>query len=257
MMVYHHTDMTQGVLISKIERSVSLVDQVIDQIEKLVLEGELSAGEKLPSERLLGERLGVSRTVLREALSALSARGLVQGIVGGGYVVATPNSGVVSSSLSIFLRAGKTELDYSKVHEVRKMLEVEIAGLAATRRSIDHVQQLEFAQTKLRKALNPLDAEAFSDADVEFHVILAQAAENPLMVLLIESVTDVMRDVRRIGGSVPGARRNAIRFHDSILCAVRQGDPNAARSAMAEHLDHSFITMSKALKQSKPEEKIK
>lgn len=232
------------------------MDRVIEQIETLVLEGELASGEKLPSERLLGERLGVSRTVLREALSGLSARGLVQAVPGGGYLVATPDSGVVSSSLSIFLRAGKTELDYSKVHEVRKMLEVEIAGLAASRRSDDHVQLLEKAQKKLRKALSPLDPDAFSDADVEFHVILAQAAQNPLMVLLIESVTDVMRDVRRIGGSVPGARRNAIRYHDSILGAVRDSDPAAARKAMAEHLDHSFITMSKALKQSKPEEKI-
>ena len=235
----------------RLEKSDTLVDRVVAQIQSLIVDGEWPAGHRLPAERQLGEDLGVSRTVIRESLSALSAKGLIEPILGGGFVVTTPISSDLIPGLTLFLREGKPHLDYMKVHEVRQLLEVEIAGLAAERRNEADLANLEQPLAQMRSLSNPFDVEAFAAADVEFHMQLARAAHNPLLWLLMETVADIMREVRHIGSLVPGLPSREIHHHRAILKAVRSGDPSAAREAMRRHLTESFATMSKAMKQLK------
>jgi GntR family transcriptional repressor for pyruvate dehydrogenase complex len=235
----------------RLEKSETLVERVVGQIQSRILDGGWPEGHRLPSERQLGEDLGVSRTVVRESLSALSAKGLIEPSLGGGFLVTTPISSDLIPSLTLFLRAGKPHLDYLKVDEVRQLLEVEIAALAAVRRNESDLESLENSLNQMKALASPFDVEAFAGADVEFHMLLARAAHNPLLWLLMEAVADIMRDVRRIGSRVPGQPARAIHHHRAILKAVKLGDPSTAREAMRRHLMESYSTMIKAMKQLK------
>lgn len=243
--------MSEPKQLHRLEKSETLVERVVSQIQRLIVDGEWASGHRLSSERQLGEDLGVSRTVIRESLSALSAKGLIEPILGGGFVVATPISSDLIPSLTLFLREGKPHLDYIKVHEARQLLEVEIAGLAAERRSDADIASLEKSLDLMRSLSSPFDVQAFSAADVEFHMLLARSTHNPLLWLMMETVSDIMSDVRRIGSLVPGLPTRAIHHHRAILKEVKFGDPSAAREAMRRHLTESFATMSKAMKQLK------
>jgi GntR family transcriptional repressor for pyruvate dehydrogenase complex len=234
--------------LKRLEKGDTLVERVVTQIQDLVLSGELCTGHRLPAERQLGESLGVSRTVIREALSALAAKGLIESSLGGGFTVATPTSGDVIPSLTLFLRAGKPHLDYSKVHEVRQLLEIEIAGLAAARRNESDLADLASCLAKMEKMDESFDTESFVEADVSFHMLLARAAHNPLLWLLMETVADIMRDVRRIGSQVPGSPARAFRHHTAIFRAVKGADSDKARDKMRIHLGESYKTMTQAMK---------
>ena len=235
-------------MLHRLDKGETLVEKVVAQIQNLILSGELAPGHRLPAERHLGERLGVSRTVIRESLSALIAKGFLEAHAGGGFIVATPTSGDLMPSLTLFLRAGRPHLDYSKVHEVRQLLEVEIAGLAAERRNETDLLELGASLKRMKALPEPPDVESFADADVEFHMLLARCAHNPLLWLLMETVADIMRDVRRIGSRVPGQANRAYRHHRAIYRAVALGDSDEARKAMRVHLTESYTTVSRAMK---------
>src|SRR5205814_1558428 len=118
----------------RVTREPRLSDKVAHLLLETIHAHGLQPGERLPSERELGEQFGVSRTVIREAVRALAAKGVIDVRTGSGLRVAAVDRSTVSESMSLFLRGSKT-LDYPKVHEVRAMLEVEVAGLAAVRAS--------------------------------------------------------------------------------------------------------------------------
>ena len=113
----------------------TLVHQVIHALEAKIHEGSLSTGDRLPSERILGEQLGVSRTVVRGVMADMVARGLLAPRLGGGYMVCLPTAESLSSSITYMLRGSQKGLTYVHIHAVRCALEVEIAGLAAQNRT--------------------------------------------------------------------------------------------------------------------------
>src|SRR3954464_7521810 len=118
-------------LFGTVNRERRLSDKVADMMLETILSDRLKVGDRLPSERELGEQFGVSRTVVREAVRALVTKGVIDVRSGSGLRVAAVDANAVSESMSLFLRGGT--LDFEKVHEVRTLLEVHIAGLAADR----------------------------------------------------------------------------------------------------------------------------
>src|SRR4029434_1284654 len=116
-------------------REATLANRVTKEIEGLIIDGRIEMGRRLPSERDLADQFGVSRTVVREAVRGLVAKGLLEVRPGSGTIVRSPTCGAVTQSLTLFLLAGQSdlELDYTNVHEIRRVLEIEIAGLAAER----------------------------------------------------------------------------------------------------------------------------
>src|SRR5256885_15630501 len=118
-------------LFDQVTREPRLSDKVAEMMLETILSRRLAVGDRLPSERELGEQFGVSRTVVREAVRALVAKGVIEVRSGSGLRVAAVDATAVTESMSLFLR-GRT-LDFEKVHEVRALLEVHIAGLAADR----------------------------------------------------------------------------------------------------------------------------
>lgn len=236
----HASDLFQA-----IERGSTLANRVTRQMEHLIVEGHLKPGDRLPAERELAQQFGVSRTVVREAVRALVAKGLLEVRPGSGTVVSSPTRDAVTQSMSLLLRTAQLEIDYDKVHEIRRILEVEIAALAAQRRT---PQDLERMEEILREASEIKgDRNCFAECDVAFHAALARATHNELFSVLLDSVVDIMLKVREMGFSVPGTPARAFGYHQAILEQIKAGDPDRARQAMREHLIESEDTMRRAL----------
>ncbi|HXG48107.1 MAG TPA: FadR/GntR family transcriptional regulator [Methylomirabilota bacterium] len=228
-----------------VARAETLASKVTAQIEALITGNQLAPGSRLPAERELALQFGVSRTVIREAVRALMARGLLEVKSGSGTVVRVPSAEAVTKSMTLFLRAGQTELDHAKVMEVRRLLEVEIAGLAAERRTeedLDTLRRIVEDQVGIRE-----DRDRFVSWDVSFHAALAAATHNKLFPLLLDSVVATLRQVRELGFDLPTTPGNAIKFHRAILHQVEARSRTGARRAMAAHLEEAENTICRAL----------
>lgn len=217
-----------------VQREPTLASQVTLQLEDLIVAQHLQPGDRLPSERELAKQFGVSRTVIREAMRALAAKNLVEVQSGSGTVLRSMTTENVSKSFSLLLRQGRPHVNYDKINEVRRLLEIEIAGLAAERRTQEDLG-------KLQEIVRDMDAmkrdrDSFARIDVAFHTALAAATHNELFVIMLESLSDVMLEVRLTGFETPWSSAHAIEYHYKIYEQVRDQNASAARQVMAEHL---------------------
>lgn len=135
--------------------------------------------------------------------------------------------------MSLFLRGGA--LEYDKVHEVRRMLETHIAGVAADRATEDDLRQLSEACTRMEDNLT--DVEAASRQDLEFHRAIARATHNELYLVLMDSIGQSLIDVRRENLGAGSSADKTIREHRRILERIVANDASGARAAMSTHLD--------------------
>ena len=218
-----------------VSRNLSLSDKVVEQLTEAILSRRLAPGERLPSERELGEKFQVSRTVIREAIRSLSARGLIRVTSGRGVEVNELGSGHVADSMRLLVR-GREGLDYSKVNEVRTALEVQTAGLAAERATPDDIQRLERLCDDHEQRLRDGDTAAAGEIDFQFHRELARASRNELLLGMLDSISDVLLEVRNQSMNLPHVGEDGLRAHRRILKVVKAGSPKAARAAMAQHL---------------------
>ncbi len=237
-------DPTQDDLFRAIPRETTLANQVREQLEKLIIDNRLQPGDRLPAERELARQFGVSRTVIREAVRSLMAKGLLEVRSGSGTMVRAPTAEAVSQSMALFLRAGHPELDYRKVLEVRSILEVEIAALAAERRTDEDIRRL---QELLDATPGATTREQYVNLDVGFHAALAQATHNEMFSLLLDSVVEIMRKLREMAFDIGSAPQRAARYHAAILEQVKQGNADGARQAMREHLVEAEDTILRAM----------
>ena len=217
-----------------IPRESSLSSRVEYQIENMIIQNHLQPGDHLPAERELARQFGVSRTVVREAVRALVAKSLLDVRPGSGTVVRVPTAQSLTQSIVMFLRGGQAELDYKKVLEVRRILEVEIAGLAAERRTAKDLQDLEEIIRAGSRVQN--DRYQFAKFDVAFHTALAYATQNRLFPLLLDSVAEIMIELRRMALDMAEAPARAYYGHRAIFGKVGESDSEGARQAMHAHL---------------------
>jgi GntR family transcriptional regulator, transcriptional repressor for pyruvate dehydrogenase complex len=219
-------------LFEEVQRDRRLSDKVADMMLETIVSRRLNVGDRLPSERELGEQFGVSRTVVREAVRALVAKGLIEVRSGSGLRVAAVNAATVSESMGLYLLGG--EFDFGQVHEVRRMLEVHIAAVAAERATKEDVHALEAACDRMADALD--NVERAAQLDVEFHRLIARATQNDLYLVLLDSIGKPQLEIRRsnIGA---GHGPETLKQHRAILAGIAAGDPEAASEAMAKHLD--------------------
>jgi GntR family transcriptional repressor for pyruvate dehydrogenase complex len=217
----------------KVIQTARLYEQIVLQIEELMQKGVLKAGDQLPAERELAQQFGVSRTAVREAVKALREKGLVEAYAGRGTFVTDGTSHAMKLSLDRMLRLGQSE-DSSFLVEVREILEPEIAALAAERSEAQHL-------TAMREALAVMDGarsdpDAFIEGDLDFHLALAEAAGNPLILSLIDSIVGLLREQRTKIFSVDGGPERGQYHHKRILEAIEHRDPQGARDVMRAHL---------------------
>lgn len=220
-----------------------LSDQVASQLLNMVKNNTIRPGEKLPSERELCELLGVSRTVVREGVRSLVAKGLLEVRRGGGTVVRSPDPALASEMMTMLLGAG-SNVAFTHVQEVRRLLEIEIAELASERRDDSDLDRME---TQLALMVqHGADPERWAEADVAFHAVIATATHNPLYPVLLSSIADMLIEVRRTGIRLPDTPAKAYQHHQNIFAAIKARDRVGARKAMQNHLRESEETFQKA-----------
>jgi GntR family transcriptional repressor for pyruvate dehydrogenase complex len=217
----------------KVVRPSRLYEQIVQQIEKSIREGRLKPGDQLPPERELAEEFGVSRTAVREAVKTLSEKGLVEAYSGRGTFVTSGRAPSMRNSLDSFMKSGDLQ-NSTYVAEMREILEPEFTALAATRIENQHLIMMREAVAIMdRNTRNP---DAYIEADLDFHLALAEAAGNPLVLSLLDSLVGVLRE-QRIGiFAVTGGPERGQVHHKLILEAIEQRSAAKARKAMRAHL---------------------
>jgi GntR family transcriptional repressor for pyruvate dehydrogenase complex len=232
-----------------------LVDRVVKEIQRVIMSGQLEPGMKLLPERELADELGVSRTVIREAVRILVAKGLLETKPGVGTIVRQVSSDQIVEPLSLLLRTQEEGISVEHLHQVRHMLEVEIAGLAALQATEDDITELTGILDKM-EAVRDIP-EAFVTVDADFHRGLATTTHNPLLIILLDSIRDLMREVRLLATRHPDLRQKVMPDHRKILKCVSAKDPVGARAAMEEHLEHARRFQEELLKADTQEKAAK
>jgi GntR family transcriptional repressor for pyruvate dehydrogenase complex len=231
--------MAGTVMFTRVAREPRLSEKVARQILEAIVQSPLRPGDPLPSERTLGEQFGVSRTVIREALHSLAGKGIVDMSQGRGLRVARVDSSAVRESMRLFMRS-RPALDYPRVHELRALLETEVAELAASRALEDDLTRLQGACEALVDVLD--DPKAASQTDFEFHRVLAQCTHNELFVVVLDAINEPLMEIRlETFETVAHRAETALQAHRLICKAVHSHSPEEARAAMQEHLDDVLI----------------
>ena len=217
----------------KIVRSSRLYEQIVQQVEESIRKGALKPGDQLPPERELAQQFGVSRTAVREAVKALREKGFVEAYPGRGTFITDGTSHAIRQSLDRMIKIGQPE-GSTFLAEVREILEPEIAALAATRAEEDDLAAMREAVGVMDNAKR--DSDAFIEADLDFHLALAEAAANPIILSLIDSIVGLLREQRLRIFQMEGGPERGQYHHKRILEAVERHDAVAAREAMKAHL---------------------
>jgi len=223
-----------GSAVYKLVRSSRLYEQIVQQIEESIVSGSLKPGDQLPAERELAQRFGVSRTAVREAVKALREKGLVEAYSGRGTFITDGTTQAVRQSLDLMVKIGQPE-GSTHLAEVRAILEPEIAALAATRIQDSELTTMREAVTVMDRAGQ--DPDAYIEADLDFHLALAEGAANPLILSLLDSIVGLLREQRLRIFQVPGGPERGQVHHKRILEAVERHDAEGARRAMRAHLE--------------------
>ena len=198
----------------------------------MILSENYEAGDRLPPERVLVEQIGVSRTVVREALNLLETRGLLRIEHGRGAVVSANGAHAVHKNLGVLLRMQPSTM--WELMEMRKALEVEVAGLAAERATTEDIAAMRAALDTMRgKIFTP---EGYVDADVRFHDLLARSARNRVFLMMMEPIADLLLASRRVTGSKEANAKRALQAHQAILERVEAKDVEGARREMLKHM---------------------
>jgi GntR family transcriptional repressor for pyruvate dehydrogenase complex len=217
----------------KVVRSSRLYEQIVHQVEESIRKGAMKPGDQLPPERELAQQFGVSRTAVREAVKALREKGHVEAYPGRGTFITDGTSQAIKQSLDRMIRIGQPE-GSGFLAEVREILEPEIASLAAMRADPEDIAAMREPIAVMDEARK--DSGAFIEADLDFHLALAEAAANPLILSLIDSIVGLLREQRMRIFLVEGGPERGQYHHKRILEAIEHHDPFGARDAMKAHL---------------------
>ena len=217
----------------KVVRSSRLYEQIVQQVEESIHRGALKPGDQLPPERELAQQFGVSRTAVREAVKALREKGMVEAYPGRGTFITDGTSYTIKQSLDRMMKTGQAEGSLY-LAEVREILEPEIAALAATRADEEDISAMREAVAIMDSAKK--DPDEFIEADLDFRLALAEAATNPFILSLIDSIVGVLREQRLRIFHVDGGPERGQYHHKRILDAVEHRDALGAREAMKAHL---------------------
>jgi GntR family transcriptional repressor for pyruvate dehydrogenase complex len=207
-----------------------------DVCRKLIahlMRGDWREGDRMPSERELCQRLGVGRASLREALKALEIMGMVESRVGEGTFV-LERSAFFSRPL-MFAITGGTYDEVESIIEARQTIEAALAGFAAERATPSDLEEIRKYLDQMREAVT--NAGTFLEADLSFHLAVAQAGHNQILLNAVQMLRNLMREWIAETMQVKGTLPQAVEQHERIFDAISQRDKDAARKAMTEHLE--------------------
>lgn len=201
------------------------VADVQARLQEKIAGGEYPVTTRLPSESELCKTFGVSRPVIREALMGLQALGLTAAQVGIGTFV-------VSDRVRVPLLMGR--YSPSNIREVRRCIEIPAARLAAERRTDRDIGEMAAILARMEDAHDPTRR---NQLDASFHIAIARASGNPLVVKLVEDLRSVLEEHSLAAARAPYRRREASTEHRALYDAILDRDPDAAAAAMEGHLE--------------------
>jgi GntR family transcriptional repressor for pyruvate dehydrogenase complex len=211
----------------------TLTSQAIEHILDLIKSGQVPPGGRLPTEKDLTEKLGVSRTCIREAMKSLESLKLisVRPKVGAVVLEASPSAMFSAEQLSTAAYQQTTD----SLIEFRRILEVGLASLAAQKADEEELQEMEKAIQLHREAIRT--GQRAYPADMAFHAAIARASKNPIAIMVFEMISEPLTDQRRKTNDVPNAAEDGLRDHLLIYAAIKERNPEKARNMMRAHMD--------------------
>jgi GntR family transcriptional repressor for pyruvate dehydrogenase complex len=230
---------------SRIEAE-KLSNSVVRQIEQLILRGVLRTGDRLPSERELSERFGVSRPSLREAIAELQARGLLSTRAGAGIYVADVLGSAFSPALvRLFASHDDALSDYIAFRRYLDGLAAARAARFGSRTDLALVNTIFKKMEAAHSKRNPADE---AELDAEFHLAIIEASHNVIMLHMMRSMMDLLREGvffnRNVMFKQRATRDMLLDQHRAINTAIQSRDPDAARAAVEAHLDFVMTSLS-------------
>lgn len=215
----------------------SLTHRVERRLLTAIVSGRFTTDERLPQETELAKDLGVSRLTLREAIKSLQQLGVVRVERGRGTFVNARDrwSQLDPTVLAAMIDAGQGPGLFRSLTELRRMLEIGLVGLAAERRTGDHLARLDASLDHMQQACDARDVSAFAAADLDFHGILLDAADNPVVIAIYGLINDALRRIREQTTERTIGDPAAVTMHRGIFEAVSAGDAPAAVTAMSRH----------------------
>ncbi len=218
---------------------MTLAEQIALQLFDYIQKDGLKSGEALPSEAHLMTSFEVSRPIVREALRYLEGKGVID-IVNGKGATIRPITGQQFSDY-FNLTVHRRDHAFIEMMEVRRALEVESASLAAQRRTLDELRDIGKILAQMQSHLD--EFEAYIDGDVEFHLLIAAASHNEILLHVIKSIRTVSRDLMIAGldrwRDLEADLKRVQQLHEFVYLALEQGDPAAASQAMMRHFDEA------------------
>jgi GntR family transcriptional repressor for pyruvate dehydrogenase complex len=211
----------------------TLTADIYRKLVSHIIRGVWKPGTRIPAERQLGQQLGVGRASLREALKALEIMGLIETRLGDGTYVCQRSEFLSKPLLWAITSSSETEV-YELV-EARKLIETELAGLAAERASADDLKEIGKHLDRMERS--PQSPSELLGADIEFHLAIGEAAHNSILMNALNLIRNLLQEW--IGRTLqePGVYTRALEHHKAIFFAVAKKNVPAARAAMLAHLE--------------------
>lgn len=213
-------------------RSEKAPQRIIGQIRSAILEGKLTPGDKLPTEQELTEHFGVSRQTLREALRSLEILGLleIRAGSGGGAFVCEVDLETAKENLANFLYFKNMSIGH--ISEIRKVLEPFAARLAVARMTEEELDELRGIHAQCELVLEEGRYEDLMVLGVSFHRIIANATHNPILILILEAIENLLTEMKRILRIDANFSNRFIQCHEKVIEALAARDADLAEREM-------------------------
>jgi GntR family transcriptional repressor for pyruvate dehydrogenase complex len=215
-----------------IERQ-KVYEQIAEQLLSQIASRRLKPGDVLPPERELTQRYRAGRSSVREALRMLESRGLIEPLGNGSFSVAHFRN-PLNNSLKLLLSLD--EANMREIYELRRILECEAAALAADRRGNDDLELMERAIGEMAHGLETDRADLYIDADLRFHLAIAAASGNRLLLHSMHALRDLIRRALVSIYLIPSSPERSLEHHRAIRAAIAAETPERAREEMRAHL---------------------
>jgi len=222
----------------------SLKSRVYNLLLDIIVDGKLKEGESLPPERVLCDELKVSRTVLREVIRALEARGLLTVVQGSGTKINPVDSWDMTQAFKIFSKRHNKDIALKDLYDLRFIVEPEIAGMAALDPSPENVNKLENIIEEMR--VNKNDFKKLFNLDMEFHLQIAKMTNNIYFIAIIEGLVTPSRKCLSRIKEMDSER--TLKEHEEIVEYIKNGDGKNAKKAMVKSLSYSKELFGKIIK---------
>lgn len=211
---------------------MTLVDKAQEDLKKIIISKEFDETHYLPSEAELSKRLGVSRMTIREAVKSLEVRGFVKRIHGKGILIVDRSDKVVAQALSDMYE--QNDVSLSDILDMRMVIEVPSAGLAAERATVDDIMKMEKCIEIMEKGYRNEDD--YVQADLQFHLFLVEASKNKPLVSLTKSYQRYLYELVKKACTLLEYMESSTHFHRNILQSIKDRDPEKAKNYMQQHL---------------------